>query len=154
MDLLTGIFKIAMSLFAIYLVFIVFATVGVVLLLYLPVALGITWSVSLWRAGNDNLAVVVAIFSVIVEFFWWPWVNKLSLKNPAKCPSCKSRNTKIIAERTRSYNTTRTETRRHTHYDRKGKEAGYSETEYEVPDTDTDTDYTRKCSSCGHVWTY
>ena len=34
------------------------------------------------------------------------------------------------------------------------KEAGYSETEYEAPDTDTDTDYTRKCSSCGHVWTY
>lgn len=47
----------------------------------LPVVIGLLLGGWLWFHGNDNVGVIVFLFSLVVEFFWWSFIEKTMLSN-------------------------------------------------------------------------
>lgn len=93
----------------------------------------------------------IAIAAFTVSSFLTNILSKTSQGSSNNCKQCK-RGSKIISERKRYIESTKTLTRRHTRHNNAGDETGYTETEYEAPWTYSHTYYTHKCKSCGHEW--
>jgi hypothetical protein len=164
---------------------IVVATATTFAWLLLPLIIGILAilsSIKLWRAGNDDLAVLMCLgVFVAMGLFrhficgkegWSDWALehdpgswlgdrwehlfkslRLISRNPlVECPKCANRQFTKVASSTFSYNTTETETHRIRHYSPDDTETGYSEIEREVPATRTVTKYVCQCKACSHTW--
>jgi DNA-directed RNA polymerase subunit M/transcription elongation factor TFIIS len=70
-----------------------------------------------------------------------------------KCPTCGTRGLAVVDSKTRSFDTTSTETRTTRHYDADNNFTGTSEQDFELPTTGHETDRTYKCDSCGSRFT-
>lgn len=73
----------------------------------------------------------------------------------ASCPACGADKSQIdIYDRQyHSYPSTRTETRRRTHYNTEGKETGYTEYDVDVADEGISETLHKRCKKCSHTWT-
>ncbi len=111
----------------------------------------------IWRAGHDNVAVLVAIvFGAVAYVFqnhWFDYLGEIRSKAKYKCPKCGSAETVNHDSKTDTYSTTRTETHRTTHFDKDGEERGYSEHDVEVPYTTEAVTLYMRCEKCSHDWT-
>ena len=48
-----------------------FIFVGFLALFWLPIIAGIVGTVTLWRSGHDNIAVIVLIISIVGQVAWY-----------------------------------------------------------------------------------
>lgn len=47
----------------------------------LPVVIGLLLGGWLWFHGHDNVGVIVFLLSLVVEFFWWGFIEKTMERN-------------------------------------------------------------------------
>lgn len=125
--------------------------------LVILVPIGILVATKIWRTGHDNIVVLVAIgfgaVAYVSQNHWIDYLSERCSKAKYKCPKCGSAETVNHDSKTDTYSTTRTETRRTTHFGKDGEEKGYSEHDVEVPYTAEAVTLYMRCEKCSHEWT-